>query len=74
MSEDTVMNNEGLVETLKETSCSKGNGLSKVVIAGVIIALGVATVMYIRKRKAKKLIESKPVIVNDEVNVTDSEE
>ena len=66
MSENEVLNNEG-VETLSEVSYSNGNVLGKVVLTGVIIAAGVATVLYIKKRRAAKRMEmSQPVIVEEE--------
>ena len=66
MSENEVLNNEG-VETLSEVSNSNGNVLGKVVLAGVIIAAGVATVLYIKKRRSTKRMEmSQPVIVEEE--------
>lgn len=66
MSENEVLNNEG-VETLSEVSYSNGNVLGKVVLTGVIIAAGVATVLYIKKRRAAKSMEmSQPVIVEEE--------
>ncbi len=64
MSEDKLLN-EGSVEMLEEVSYSNGNGLSKVIIVGAVIALGVATVVFIKKRKAKQLADQQPVITEE---------
>lgn len=48
--------NEGVVEMTNEVS-STGSVMPKVIIAGTIVAVGVAAVMYVRKRRAKKLAE-----------------
>lgn len=48
--------NEGVVEMTNEVS-STGNIMPKVIIAGTIVAVSVAAVMYVRKRRAKKLAE-----------------
>ena len=61
MSEDKVLSNEGVVETFEKVSYSKGNGLSKVVVVGVIITLGTAAVIFVKRMKAKKGLSKKPV-------------
>lgn len=48
--------NEGVVEMTNEVS-STGSVIPKVIITGTIVAVGIAAVMYVRKRRAKKLAE-----------------
>lgn len=72
MSEDKLLNKEGLVETIEEVGYSRGNGIPKIVIVGALIAAGVATVVFIKKRRAKKAMLEQP-IVNETVKTSKTE-
>lgn len=66
MSEEKLLDNEGTVEILTEGVTSNRSGLSKIVMVGAVMALGVATVIFIKKRRAKQLAEAELVIVEEE--------
>lgn len=57
MSEKDVMNEtmEGTMDLVEVPTT--GNTLAKVAIAGVVIAAGVAVVMYIRKKRKANAVE-----------------
>ena len=67
MSENELVNKEG-VEVLSEVGYSRGNGISKVVIVGAVIAVGVGTLMYIKNRKAKKAKLNETVVEQEIVS------
>lgn len=69
MSEKELINEEGAVETVAELATQNGNVIAKVAVAGVVVAAGVAVVLYIRKKRANKA-QSDEIVVLDET--TDS--
>ena len=69
MSEKELINEEGAVETVAELATQNGNVIAKVAVEGVVVAAGVAVVLYIRKKRANKA-QSDEIVVLDET--TDS--
>ena len=63
MSENEVINEtmEGSMELVEVPTT--GNTLSKVAIAGAVVAAGVAVVMYIRKKRKSNAVEAEVVEV-----------
>ena len=63
MSEKEVINEtmEGAMELVEVPTT--GNTLSKVAIAGAVVAFGVAVVMYIRKKRKANAVEAEVVEV-----------
>ena len=55
MSEKELINEEGAVETVAELATQNGNVIAKVAVEGVVVAAGVAVVLYIRKKRANEL-------------------
>ena len=63
MSEKDVMNEtmEGTMDLVEVATT--GNTLTKVAIAGAVVAVGVAVVMYIRKKRKSNAVEAEVVEV-----------
>lgn len=53
MSGTELIKEEGVNEVISEVSTSN-NTIAKVAVAGVVIAAGVAVVLYVRKRRSSK--------------------
>lgn len=59
---------EGAVEEVMDVRPSFGSTLTKVAIAGVVVAAGVAVVMYVKKRKANKEASDEVVLLDEKTN------
>lgn len=59
---------EGAVEEVMDVRPSFGSTLTKVAIAGAVVAAGVAVVVYIKRRKANKETSDEVVLLDEKTN------